>query len=262
MPSPPAVRSTLRTNVAKPVKSDFSFDAGLTVETVQSLDRETETAYGGYYLLQTKLAYVPWKVSATAIVALNQDYRVSDPTKPLDTAFDNPVFLIGKEVASKTLLFDSIVVGLRGELPGNKPAYNAGFQGSVGSLINVAKALGDFEFALQFRYLRSSYNQEIASNGTVNAPDQTRWRFNTKYNFTEKFNVLVSIAYLWFMSYENVPRGYEASAAMLGYDFTKHLGIAAGIMTNRGTLDEAGDEHFKFYDSKSTYAVFDINLSF
>jgi hypothetical protein len=83
-----------------------------------------------------------------------------------------------------------------------------------------------------------------------------------KYQVTDAFSVVATFAYLWYLSYENIPRGYQASGVMLGYDIAKHFNLGFGVITERGTLNEQGEESFKFYDSQAARAVFDINLSF
>lgn len=256
------IRGSLAKNkIAKP---QWSGSAKIAIETDQSLDPDSPTAYEGVYTLDMALGYKPTKVDVSSRVRYVREYSYvrEDGTAG---AFENPQFGMvtrfenGQEYRWQGL--DRVSIGVSGSIPGNREAQRATFQGSIGPKIKIAKEFWRIDARQSFSYGRSFFEKEIRADGATNTPHVYNSVTDIGFRITDSLKLSTLFWYIYSVDYQGFDSGHEETSFSLDYDFTENVSASLGVTTSRETIDPDGkSERIRLYEPKSAQAFLSLEI--
>jgi hypothetical protein len=238
--------------------------ASFAVDTSRTLNPNDHVAYSGWYDLNLALTHKPTGVTTSVELGFSQEYNYSAEQDNTSGAFDNPIFRLSKTFSNKkdfnSVLFDSVILGLRGSLPANRDSYRQSFEGAIGTSITATKKISVLGLTQGFSYSRSFYQFDMSAAGDVNEPDTYRSSTALSLNITDNFALSASALLTYAMSFQGVGKSSQWTTLASSYKLSEQLSTAIGLMTRRGTIDtEMRTNRLQLFDQGTSVAFFDLS---
>ncbi len=259
--------SNVRAGIPEPETAKrIAWTSKVIVETTEATTDESKVTMGGWYQLSTGLTDQKRGISATLKLGWAQEYSYQKDDNT-NGDLDNPAIILSKVWKNKedfrSNVFDSLTLGLSGSVGASREAAHRTFIAGIGPSMTAAKQLGKLHVGESLAYSRGFYGYDIRNDGKVNAPNVFTSITEASFDLTPTLALSASMKLSQAISFQNVGRTTQLTAASLDYSALENLAVSLGFATERGTSNEDGQGNsVKFFDRNVSQAVLDLIFRF